>query len=225
MIDKFIQDFKPNENQIKQLDDYANLIKEYNKVMNLTGIDEYEEVYLKHFYDSMTINGILKNIEFESLGDLGTGAGLPGVVLAIFYPDKKIYLIEPLTKRCKFLEVVKEKLQLNNVIILNKRAEEIDLKFDVIVSRAVAKLNILLELSIPLINTGGYFIPLKGAAGTEEIKNAKNALLKLNAEIKKIDEIILPFEESKRVNILIQKNRETNNKYPRNYGQIKKAPL
>ena len=223
-VSKFCEDFKPSNNQKEQLDQYAFLLKEYNKVMNLTGIDEYGDVYEKHFYDSLTIQKFIEKINGEKIADLGTGAGFPGIVLAIFNPNKKIYLIEPLKKRCNFLEIVINKLHLTNVVILNKRIEEINEEFDIIVSRAVAKLNILLELAIPFIKKNGYFIALKGSNGYEEINISQNAMKELYVKILEIDEIQLPFEKSKRINILFTKEKN-NYKYPRNFGQIKKKPL
>lgn len=223
--DIFIKKFHPSCEQIKQLDQYAQLIYDYNQVMNLTGIDEYNEVYLKHFYDSLTVCSELDTIDYQEIGDLGSGAGFPGIVLAIMYPQKKIYLIEPLTKRCKFLEIVIDKLGLKNVIILNQRVEDINQFFDVIVSRAVAQLNILLELAIPKVKVGGYFIAMKGSNAKDEIKYAANALTKLNAKIILENDFELPNQGGKRKNILIQKLAPTNEKYPRNFGQIKKKPL
>lgn len=223
--DLFIESFKPTKNQINQLDQYASLIKEYNQVMNLTGIDEYQEVYLKHFYDSMLIKPLLDQLDYNNIADLGSGAGLPGIVLAIMYPDKQIFLIEPITKRANFLKIVVETLALENVIVINKRMEEVDEKFDIIVSRAVANLNILLELSIPFLNKDGYLIALKGNNGKNEADLAIGAMEKLDCQLVKIDEQQLPDNQGERSNLLIKKDRETNSKYPRNYGQIKKSPL
>lgn len=223
--DLFIESFKPTKNQINQLDQYASLIKKYNQVMNLTGIDEYQEVYLKHFYDSMLIKPILDQLDYNNIADLGSGAGLPGIVLAIMYPDKQIFLIEPITKRANFLKIVVETLALENVVVINKRMEEVEEKFDIIVSRAVANLNILLELSIPFLNKDGYLIALKGNNGKNEADLATGAMEKLDCRLVKIDEQQLPDNQGERKNLLIKKDRETNSKYPRNYGQIKKSPL
>lgn len=208
-----------------QLFRYYELIHEYNQHMNLTGIDDLHGVYLKHFYDSFTIDPLFIDLDGKTIADLGSGAGFPGMILAIIYPQARHYLIEPLTKRCKFLEVVVKELGLKNVEILNQRAEDIEMRFDYVVSRAVARLNILLELATPLVRTGGEFIALKGAIASTEIDEAKNALKKLNVEIKVIDEITLPIENSQRANIVISKYADTPKGYPRNYGQIKKKPL
>ena len=223
--DLFIESFKPTKNQINQLDQYASLIKEYNQVMNLTGIDEYQDVYLKHFYDSMLIKPLLDQLDYNNIADLGSGAGLPGIVLAIMYPDKQFYLIEPITKRANFLKIVVETLALENVVVINKRMEEVEEKFDIIVSRAVANLNILLELSIPFLNKDGYLIALKGNNGKNEADLATGAMGKLDCQLVKIDEQQLPDNQGERSNLLIKKDKETNSKYPRNYGQIKKSPL
>ncbi|MGL5020843.1 MAG: 16S rRNA (guanine(527)-N(7))-methyltransferase RsmG [Mycoplasmatales bacterium] len=209
----------------EQLYKYYVLIHEYNKNMNLTGIDDLHGVYLKHFYDSITIDNLITQKSNCSIADLGSGAGFPGIILAIIYPENNIYLIEPLTKRCKFLEIVVKELNLSNTTILNQRAEDIELRFDYVVSRAVARLNILLELAIPLVTVDGYFIALKGAIANEEIKEALNAIEKLYVNIEALEEVILPIENSRRANIKFIKFAKTKSIYPRNFGQIKKNPL
>ncbi len=224
-IDFFYEKYKISSKQKKQYEDYLNLIQEYNKVMNLTGIDDKFGVYLKHYYDSLLIEKYIPKSNLK-IADLGSGAGLPGIVLAIYYPENNFYLIEPLKKRCKFLEKVKDDLNLENVFIINKRAEQLQKEqYDIVVSRAVAKLNILLELSIPLVKVDGLFIALKGASALGEVNEAQDALKKLNCTVKEIQEEIIPFENSKRHNIIIKKLKKTNEKYPRNFGQIKKRPL
>lgn len=217
-----------SEKQALQFEKYLFLLQEYNKVMNLTGITEEEEVYEKHFYDSLLFS-FNENMENLSLIDVGSGAGFPGVPLAITYPLLRVTLLEPLTKRCKFLEVVKNELGLNNVVIINQRAEDYSKqnveKFDIATARAVSKLNILLEISSQMIKVNGYFIALKGKIALEEIEQAKNALKILNFKIEKNKEDKLPSEEDKRANIFIRKMGSTNKKYPRNYSQIKNRPL
>lgn len=226
-VDKsfFYEKYDFSNEQKEQYNQYYKLIHEYNKVMNLTGIDDEFGVYLKHFYDSLLISDEIKD-EGLKIADIGAGAGFPGIVLAIYFPKNKFELIEPINKRCKFLLEVVEKLNLKNVKVLNKRAEDIKKEqYDIITSRAVARLNILLELSIPLLKEGGKFIPLKGSKGKEEIKEAQNALKVLGSKIIKIKEEELPFEKSLRVNLVIEKKLKTAEKYPRNFGQIKKRPL
>ena len=217
-----------SEKQSLQFEKYLYLLQEYNKVMNLTGITEEEEVYEKHFYDSLLFS-FNENMDGLSLIDVGSGAGFPGVPLAIVYPSLKVTLLEPLTKRCKFLEVVKNELGLTNVVIVNERAEDFskknEEKFDIATARAVSKLNILLEISSQMIKVNGYFIALKGKIAQEEIEQAKNALKVLNFKIEKNKEDYLPSDEDSRANIFIKKLGSTNKKYPRNYSQIKNRPL
>ncbi len=221
----FIDTFKPQPNIIKKLDQYALLIQEYNQKINLTAIVDTQMIYLKHFYDSLTIKKMLDNIAFETLADLGTGAGFPGVLIALFYPHKTITLIEPLQKRVKFLEIVKKTLALDNIIIINKRMEDIDQEFDIIVSRAVARLNILLELAIPFVKKDGYFIALKGKNALEELNEAQQAIKLLDIKLLENDIIKLADDNGIRHNLLFLKLANTNKKYPRNFSQIKKRPL
>ncbi|MFV0247190.1 MAG: 16S rRNA (guanine(527)-N(7))-methyltransferase RsmG [Mycoplasmatales bacterium] len=224
---EFFKDIKSNldTNQIDQYEKFYKLINEHNKVMNLTAIDQYEAVYLKHFYDSLTVIDLIKEINPKTIADLGSGVGVPGIVLAIYFKNIQFTLIEPLTKRCNFLELVIKELKLSNVTILNQRAELINTKYGLVIARAVKRLNILLELSIPLLNVNGSLIALKGPKAKEELEEAQNALNILSSTVLKIDKVILPIENSTRYNLVIKKLKETNKKYPRNYSQISKKPL
>lgn len=217
-----------NEKQISQFEQYLHLIQEHNKVMNLTGITEEEEVYEKHFYDSLLFS-FGEDLENLTLIDVGSGAGFPGIPLAIVYPSLNITLLEPLMKRCVFLSLVKQELELDNVEIVCQRAEIYSIenkeRFDIATARAVSKLNVLLEISSQMIKVGGYFIALKGRIAQEEMLQAKNALNILNFQIEKNKEDKLPSEEDKRANIFIRKKGSTNGRYPRNYSQIKSRPL
>lgn len=208
------------ELQLKQLERYYELLVEYNKVMNLTGITEKEEVYLKHFYDSLTIAKVIDLNNYETLCDVGTGAGFPGLVLKILYPNLKVTLLDSLNKRLNFLNVVIKELNLKDVETVHSRAEEYNKKFDITVARAVAPLNILLEYCIPLTKVNGYFIAMKG-----KNEEANNALLKLDSEIIETNSFLLPIENSDRTIIKIKKLKETNKKFPRKYSEIKKNPL
>ena len=208
------------ELQLKQLERYYELLIEYNKVMNLTGITEKEEVYLKHFYDSLTIAKVIDLNNYQTLCDVGTGAGFPGLVLKILYPNLKVTLLDSLNKRLNFLNVVIKELNLKDVEVVHSRAEEYNKKFDITIARAVAPLNILLEYCIPLTNVNGYFIAMKG-----KNEEANNALLKLDSEITEINSFLLPIENSDRTIIKIKKLKETNKKFPRKYSEIKKNPL
>ena len=232
-ISEFIEELKklniePTEEQLNQLNKYYELIVEYNKVMNLTGITEKEQVYLKHFYDSLTIAKVIDLNKEETLCDIGTGAGFPGIVLKILFPNLKVTLIDSLNKRIEFLKIVIKELNLNNIEAIHARAEEYAKdnieKFDIVTSRAVAPLNILLELSIPLLKINKYFISYKGII-SREIIESENALKQLDSKIDKIEEFELPKENSNRTIIKIKKLNKTNKKYPRKFSEIKKKPL
>lgn len=231
--EEFISLLKQNnvvlsEKQVSQFEQYLHLIQEYNKVMNLTGITEEEEVYEKHFYDSLLFS-LNEDMGNKKLIDVGSGAGFPGIPLAIAYPSLRITLLEPLMKRCVFLSTVQQTLGLENVEVVCDRAEDYSKvhkeEFDIATARAVSKLNILLEISSQMIKVGGHFIALKGRIAQEEIDQAQNALKVLNFKIVKNKEDSLPSEEDKRANIFIKKMGSTNPKYPRNYSQVKNRPL
>jgi len=215
------------QNQLDQLNKYYELLVEYNKVMNLTGITEKEEVYLKHFYDSLTIIKIIDLNNIDSLCDIGTGAGFPGLVLKIVFPNLKITLLDSLNKRIEFLKIVINELGLKNIEVIHTRAEEYALnnrnKFDITTARAVAHTSILLEYAVPLTKIGGYFIPLKANMETE-INEIDNAINELNVELIKKQEFKLPIEESNRTILLFKKIKD-NKKYPRKYSEIKKKRL
>lgn len=223
--DKFILELsKLNINitslQLQQLERYYELLIEYNKVMNLTGITIKEDVYLKHFYDSLTIIKVIDLNKYNNLCDVGTGAGFPGLVIKILYPHLKITLLDSLNKRLNFLNVVIKELNLKDIQTVHSRAEEYNKKFDIVVARAVAPLNILLEYCIPLTKVNGYFIAMKG-----KNEEAPNALLKLNSEIAETNSFLLPIEQSNRTIIKVKKIKEIDKKYPRKYNEIKKNPL
>lgn len=204
---------------------YKDLLVEYNKKFNLTAIKSDEEIYLKHFYDSLTLikacslNGNLK------LLDIGTGAGFPGLVLKIFYPDLELTLLDSNHKKIAFLEVVIKELNLKKVTCINSRAENLPKTyreyFDIVTSRAVAHLRILLELSIPYLKVGGKLIAMKGLS-EDEIKESAKILEKLDSTIVDTIKFNLPIEGSNRSLIIVQKNKKTNEIYPRSYDKIVK---
>ena len=212
----------------KKLEEYYSLVIEYNKVMNLTSITEKNEFYDKHFYDSLFIDEIY-DFQNKVIMDLGSGAGFPGIPLAICHPEAKFYLVEPIKKRCNFLTLVKEKLGLNNVYVINKRSEDLDEtfneKFDLILSRAVAKLNILVEISVKFLKINGILIFSKGLNYQGEINEAKNALGILKLKYEKTIKAYLPFSNETRFYIIIKKLGKTPSNYPRRFSLIKKKPL
>lgn len=214
------------DEMLEKLEKYYELLVEWNEKINLTAITDKKEVYLKHFYDSLTLCKVIDLNEVESLCDIGTGAGFPGIVLKICFPHLQLTLVDALNKRINFLKLVCETLKLENVDCIHARAEEYALKnrekFDVVTARAVASLPILLEYSIPLVKKSKYFIALKG---TEDIKESQNALNVLNSKILKEEKFLLPIENSNRTIIKVQKLGNTLGKYPRRFSEIKKKPL
>ena len=217
-----------SEKQLEQLQNYYELLIEWNKVMNLTGITEIEQVYLKHFYDSLTICKVIDLNNESNLCDIGTGAGFPGMVLKICFPHLNVTLVDSLQKRLDFLNEVIEKLQLTNIKTVHERAEdyakEVRDCYDVVTVRAVANLNILVEYCLPLIKPNKYFIAMKGNI-SQEIENLPKALNVISGNIVKNETFLLPYENSTRSIIVISKEQKTDKKYPRKYSEIKKKPL
>ena len=214
-----------NDTQLNQLDRYYKLLIEWNKKINLTRIIDEKDVYLKHFYDSITLCKAINLCQNLSLCDIGTGAGFPGIVLKIVFPTLSVTLIDSLLKRVNFLNIVIKDLELTNIVAIHARGEDYARenreKFDIVTSRAVANLSTLSELSLPMCKVNGYFIPMKANA-SEEISEAKDILLKLNSEIEEVIEFDLPIENSHRTLIKISKKNKTNTKYPRSFDKIKK---
>ena len=219
---------KIDNDKLQKLEKYYELLIEWNQKMNLTGITEKEQVYLKHFYDSLTLTKIVDLNQNLSLVDIGTGAGFPGMVLKIVFPNLKVTLIDSLNKRIEFLKFVIKELELKDIEAIHTRCEEYGIKnreiFDIATARAVAPLNILLEYSIPMIKENGLFIPMK-ANISQEIIESTNALKQLDSEIISQIEFELPKELSKRTLIKIRKNKTTKKLFPRKYSDIKKRPL
>lgn len=215
------------ETTLAMLNEYYSILKEENQKYNLTRIIEEDDVYLKHFYDSLTITKII-DINNQSICDLGSGAGFPGLVLGICFPSAKLTLIESNGKKCNFLNIVKNKLNLNNVTIINTRIEEYAKEnrelYDIVTARAVAPLKHLLEYGIPLVKINGVFIAMKANVENEE-KNIDNYYNKLN--IKEEQRIVfnLPHENSIRTLIKYQKEKETDKRYPRRYNEIIKKDI
>jgi len=230
--EEFISELKKinidiTEKQLKDLEKYYQILVEENKKYNLTTITEEKEVYLKHFYDSITMTKIIE-LNDQYLLDIGTGAGFPGLVLKIMFPNLKIDLLDSTSKKCMFLQYVIDTLELKNIKIINERAEEYANKerekYDIVTSRAVAPLKHLLEYSIPLLKVNGKFIALKSNI-EEETKNIKNYYNKLYLEKEEIIKFELPKENSLRTLYKITKIKETPMIYPRVYSQIKKKEI
>lgn len=213
--------------KLNQLDKYYHILIEENKKYNLTTIIEEPAVYLKHFYDSLTLYKGIK-LTNEYLLDIGSGAGFPGLVLKIIFPDIKIDLLDSTTKRCQFLEHVITSLGLKNINVINARAEEYAKNnreiYDIVTSRAVAPLKHLLEYSIPVLKVGGKFISLKSNIDNELI-NINNYYHKLSLKNEQIINFYLPNNGGYRTIYQVTKTKKTNLLYPRSYAQIKKKEI
>lgn len=214
--------------QIKQFELYYQTLIEWNEKMNLTAITNEEEVYLKHFYDSLTISFDYP-LSHQSLCDIGAGAGFPSIPLKIVFPDLKVTIVDSLTKRITFLQHLFKVLNLTDVSAVSARAEEYALNhresFDIVTARAVARLNILDELCLPLVKVDGDFITLKGLKAQEELTEAQSGIVKLGGKVYKEVNFTLTDENDHRCNIYIHKVKSTPQKYPRQFGKIKKKPL
>ena len=217
--------------QKRQFDRYYELLIEWNRVMNLTGITEYDEVNLKHFTDSLTIVRIKDMENVSTLIDVGTGAGFPGIPIKIAFPYIKVTLLDSLNKRIKFLNQVVEELDLEDVVTLHGRAEDYAKKeeyreqFDLCASRAVANLSTLSEYCLPFIKKGGCFVSYKSADSDEEIQQSEKALDILGGKIEKVDKFVLPGSDMGRALVMIEKVKNTPRKYPRKAGVPSKEPL
>lgn len=215
--------------QLEKFYSYMSLLLEWNEKMNLTAITEPNEIILKHFVDSLTILNEINNN--SKVVDVGTGAGFPGIPLSIANESLKITLVDSLNKRLIFLQEVIDKLELKNVEIIHSRAEDFGQNkkyrenFDIATSRAVANLSTLSEYLIPLVKINGKCICMKASDVEEEINQAKNAINVLGGTIEKIEEFKLPESDIGRTIIIINKQKQTPNKYPRKAGTPSKEPI
>ena len=220
-----------SDEQKQQFDSFYELLVEWNKVMNLTGITEYEEVNEKHFVDSLSIIKAIDLNNVDNLIDIGTGAGFPGIPLKIAFPHLKIVLLDSLNKRIKFLDTVITELGLENIETIHGRAEdfakqaEYREQFDLCVSRAVANLSTLSEYCMPYIHIGGMFIPYKSGEIEEEVAGAKKAVHVLGGKIEEVVKFQLPGTEIGRSFVKIKKYQSTPKKYPRKAGLPVKEPI
>jgi len=217
-----------SEEQINKIESFCRLLISESQKYNLTSIRKYEDILLKHVYDSLTIVKAADLKKYDNLLDIGSGAGFPGIILKIVFPNLDITLLDANRKKIKFLELVKKELDLDRLTIVNDRAETYIVnnreRFDIVTARAVANLNILLELSVPYQKIGGLFVAMKSNL-EKEIEGAMETCTVLKCEIKEIIEFKLPLEKSKRSLVTVTKQIKTPNNYPRAYDKILKKPL
>lgn len=219
------------EKQINAFLIYLDFLQQKSQEMNLTAIQDSEEIVIKHFLDSLTSLKALRLEPGVKLIDIGTGAGFPGVPLKIFFPELELTLLDSLKKRIGFLQELGDKLGLEGIEFIHGRAEDLGQRsiyrenYDYVVSRAVAELGVLAEYCLPLVKLGGYFLALKGPLAGEELTRGKDALKILGGEVEKIITFNLPLREDKRNLVLIKKNKTTPKQYPRKAGTPQKKPL
>jgi len=219
------------EHQKKQYERYFELLVEWNEKINLTAITEKDEVYLKHFYDSIApiLQGLIENQPIRLL-DIGAGAGFPSLPMKILFPELDVTIIDSLNKRINFLHLLAEELGLNGVHFYHGRAEDFAqdkafrAQFDIVTARAVARMQVLSELTIPYLKVGGRLLALKASNAPEELEEAKNALNLLFSKVEDNLQYALPNGDPRYITI-VEKKKETPNKYPRKAGMPNKRPL
>ena len=225
------QNINLTDQQKFQFERYFELLVEWNQRINLTAITEKEEVYLKHFYDSIApiLQGLIENQEIKLL-DIGAGAGFPSLPMKILYPQLDVTIIDSLNKRINFLQLLAEELNLEGVHFYHGRAEDFAqdkhfrAQFDIVTARAVARMQVLSELTIPYLKVGGKLLALKASNAPEELTEAKNALNLLFSKVEDNISYTLPNGDPRYITI-VEKKKETPNKYPRKAGMPNKRPL
>ena len=222
---------KLSAKQEEQFFFYFQLLVEWNEKMNLTAITEVNEVYMKHFYDSLSAAFYYSFQPGQRLIDVGAGAGFPSIPLKILFPELHVSIVDSLKKRIHFLEHLASKLELTNVSFYHDRAETFGQNpkhretYDIATARAVARMSVLAELCLPLVKKNGDFLAMKGAGGAEEVSDASKALSLLGGEVVRDYHFRLPIEESERHIVHIKKQKPTPKKYPRKPGTPNKTPL
>lgn len=220
-----------SDQQLQQYNRYFELLVEWNGKMNLTAITEKKEVYLKHFYDSISAAFYFDFTKEWTICDVGAGAGFPSIPLKIAFPQLSVTIVDSLNKRITFLEHLASELKLDRVQFVHDRAETFGQnknyreQYDLVMARAVARLSVLSELCLPLVKVGGHFIAMKGASAKDEIEVGKKAVTTLGGKITTANHFLLPVEESERNILVIYKEKSTPKKYPRKPGVPSKTPI
>ena len=220
-----------NNKQLDQFETYFSTLVEWNEKMNLTAITEKAEVYLKHFYDSITASFYFDFSKPFHLCDVGAGAGFPSIPLKIVYPHIEVTIVDSLNKRISFLNHLATVLQLENVHFVHDRAETFGVNpayresFDVVTARAVARMSVLSEFCLPLAKVGGHFIAMKALHANDELEMGQKAITTLGGKVEKVHTFTLPMEDSERNILIIKKEKQTPKKYPRKPGTPGKSPI
>ncbi|UYO35691.1 16S rRNA (guanine(527)-N(7))-methyltransferase RsmG [Bacillus zhangzhouensis] len=217
--------------QLEQFATYFRMLVEWNEKMNLTSITEKEEVYLKHFYDSISAAFFIDFHKVTTICDIGAGAGFPSIPLKICFPHLHVTIVDSLQKRITFLNELAKGLNLQDTTFYHDRAETFGQRkekresYDLVTARAVARLSVLSELCLPLVKKEGLFVALKASAADEEMQAGKKAVTVLGGEVVEKHSFVLPLEESERNIIVIEKKKQTPKKYPRKPGTPNKSPI
>lgn len=221
-----------SEKQLKQFEIYFHTLVEWNEKMNLTAITEQSEVYLKHFYDSITAGFYFNPFQSPAtVCDVGAGAGFPSIPLKIVFPQLKVTIVDSLKKRIHFLEHLAKELELEEVNFVHDRAESFGQNkdyresFDIVTARAVARLSVLSELCLPLVKVGGSFVAMKASSAKEEVEIGQKAISLLGGVVADSHSFVLPIEDSERNILIISKEKQTPKKYPRKPGTPNKEPI
>ncbi|MFS0865534.1 16S rRNA (guanine(527)-N(7))-methyltransferase RsmG [Fredinandcohnia sp. 179-A 10B2 NHS] len=217
--------------QLEQFESYFRLLVEWNEKMNLTAITDKPEVYLKHFYDSISASFFYDFSQPKTICDVGAGAGFPSIPLKICFPHLHVSIVDSLQKRITFLNELSKELGLDNVMFYHDRAEtfgqkqEVRESYDLVMARAVARLSVLSELCLPLVKVNGTFLAMKAASVKEELEDSQNAIKTLGGEVKNVHHFLLPLENSERNIVVIDKKKTTPRKYPRKPGTPNRTPI
>lgn len=220
-----------SEDQLGQFETYYETLVEWNEKMNLTAITNKEDVFLKHFYDSITASFYFDFTKPFHLCDVGAGAGFPSIPLKIAFPHIQVTIVDSLNKRISFLDHLATTLKLENVQFVHDRAETFGVNpmhreaYDVVTARAVARMSVLSELCLPLVKIGGHFIAMKALNAKDELEVGQKAITTLGGKVENIHTFTLPIEESERTILVIKKEKQTPKKYPRKPGVPGKMPI